>query len=87
MPYELARFGVTDMMGCRGRLRGLFDDDPGSTAGAAQRVVDFFYNELVDERGTPRAHWSAFSRPSVSMLSMPGSRIRAEDSRIGLTRR
>ncbi|HEV7571201.1 MAG TPA: hypothetical protein VGQ21_06845 [Thermoanaerobaculia bacterium] len=53
MPYELARFGVTDMMGCRGRLRGLFDDDPGSTAVAAQRVVEFFYRELTDARGEP----------------------------------
>jgi len=53
MPYELARFGVTDMMSCRGRLRGLFDEDPGSTSAAAQRVVDFFYNELVDEHGVP----------------------------------
>jgi hypothetical protein len=53
MPYELARFGVNEMMACRGRLRALFDEDPGSMAGAAQRVVDFFYRELVDERGAP----------------------------------
>jgi hypothetical protein len=53
MPYELARFGVTDMMSCRGRLRGLFDDLPAGAAGAAQRVVEFFYHELVDEHGAP----------------------------------
>jgi hypothetical protein len=51
MPYDLGRFGVTEMMRCRGQLRNLFDSDPGSTAAAAQRVVDFFYNELVDESG------------------------------------
>jgi len=53
MPYELGRFGVTEMMLCRGQLRGLFDDDPGSVTAAAQRVVEFFYRDLVDATGTP----------------------------------
>jgi hypothetical protein len=48
MPYDLERFGVTEMMRCRGQLRSLFEDDPGSVAAAAQRVVEFFYRELVD---------------------------------------
>jgi hypothetical protein len=51
MSYELARFGVTEMMRCRGDLRTLFDDDPGSVTAAAQRAVEFFYRELVDGRG------------------------------------
>jgi len=53
MPYEIATFGVNEMMACRSRLRSLFDDDPGSMASAAQRVVDFFRNEFVDECGAP----------------------------------
>ena len=53
MPYEIARFGVNEMMACRGRLRSLFDEDPGSLAKAAHRVVDFFYHEFVDEHGAP----------------------------------
>jgi hypothetical protein len=53
MSYELAHFGVTDMMSCRGRLRGLFDGLPAGAAGAAQRIVDFFYREFVDEHGAP----------------------------------
>jgi hypothetical protein len=53
MPYELAKFGVTEMMDCRSRVRSLFDDDPGSPHAAAQRVVDFFYGELVDDAGKP----------------------------------
>jgi hypothetical protein len=53
MPYDLARFGVTEMMRCRGQLRGLFDDGPGTIAAAAQRVVEFFYREFVDGNGAP----------------------------------
>jgi hypothetical protein len=53
MPYDLGRFGVTEMMGCRAHLRGLFAEDPGSVVAAAQRVVEFFYRELVDEDGAP----------------------------------
>lgn len=55
MPYEIATFGVNGMMHCRGRVRSLFDDDPGSLASAAQRVVNFFYHEFVDEHGAPAA--------------------------------
>lgn len=51
MPYEIGTFGVNEMMACRGRLRSLFDDDPGSMTIAAQRVVDFFRHEFVDEHG------------------------------------
>jgi hypothetical protein len=53
MPYNLGRFGVTEMMRCRGELRGLFSDDPQSITAAAQRTVEFFYRELVDARGAP----------------------------------
>lgn len=53
MPYEIARFGVNEMMACRGRLRSLFDEDPGSLANAAHRVVDFFRHEFVDGHGAP----------------------------------
>jgi hypothetical protein len=53
MPYDLARFGVTEMMRCRGDLRGLFGDDPGSITAAAQRTVEFFYRQLVDAGGAP----------------------------------
>jgi two-component system NtrC family sensor kinase len=53
MPYELSRFGVTEMMHCRSRLRGLFDQEPANVNEAAQRVVDFFYRELVDAEGAP----------------------------------
>jgi hypothetical protein len=53
MPYDLARFGMTELMDCRGRVRSLFDDDPGTPIAAAQRVVDFFYRELTDANGAP----------------------------------
>jgi hypothetical protein len=53
MAYELTRFGMPEMMDCRTRLRGLFADVPATPAAAAQRVVDFFYNELVDGNGAP----------------------------------
>jgi hypothetical protein len=53
MPYNLSRFGVTEMMSCRTDLRALFANDPGDVATAAQRVVEFFYREFVDERGAP----------------------------------
>ena len=53
MPYELSRFGFKDMMACRGRLRELFADDPPTLEDAADRSVEFFRRELVDEQGAP----------------------------------
>jgi hypothetical protein len=53
MPYNLSRFGFSDMMDCRGRLRDLFSDDPATLEDAAERAVEFFRRELVDDRGEP----------------------------------
>ena len=53
MPYNLSRFGFGDMMDCRGRIRDLFADDPPTLEAAAERAVEFFRRELVDERGQP----------------------------------
>jgi hypothetical protein len=53
MPYELARFGFREMMDCRGRIRELLDDDPGTLEEAAGRAVEFFHRELLDDRGAP----------------------------------
>jgi hypothetical protein len=53
MPYDLGRFGVSEMMRCRGDLRSLFDKDPGSVTGAAQRVVEFFYHQIVNGQSRP----------------------------------
>jgi hypothetical protein len=53
MPYALATFGFTEMMSCRARLRSLFDDEPGTLAEGAERVVRFFHRELTDDRGDP----------------------------------
>ncbi len=53
MPYNLSRFGFGDMMDCRGRIRELFADDPPTLEAAAERSVEFFRRELVDERGQP----------------------------------
>ena len=53
MPYNLSRFGFGDMMDCRGRIRELFADDPPTLEAAAERAVEFFRRELVDERGQP----------------------------------
>jgi hypothetical protein len=51
--YNLSRFGFNDMMDCRTRLRTIFEEDPASIEEAAQRVVEFFYRELVDDHGKP----------------------------------
>jgi hypothetical protein len=53
MPYNLSRFGFGDMMDSRGRIRDLFGDDPATLEEAAERAVEFFHRELVDERGEP----------------------------------
>jgi hypothetical protein len=53
MPYNLSRFGFTEMMDCRGRIRDLYADDPPTLEDAAERAVEFFHRELVDERGQP----------------------------------
>lgn len=53
MPYTLSRFGFRDMMDCRGRIRDLFADNPATLEEAAERAVEFFRSELVDERGQP----------------------------------
>jgi hypothetical protein len=53
MPYNLSRFGFGDMMDSRGRIRDLFADDPPTLEAAAERAVEFFRRELVDEHGKP----------------------------------
>ena len=53
MPYNLSRFGFGDMMDSRGRIRDLFADDPPTLEDAAERAVEFFHRELVDEHGAP----------------------------------
>lgn len=53
MPYNLSRFGFGDMMDCRGRIRDLFADDPPTLEAAAERAVEFFRRELVDEHRQP----------------------------------
>ncbi|HYH08677.1 MAG TPA: hypothetical protein VEK11_16600 [Thermoanaerobaculia bacterium] len=53
MPYELSTFGFNDMMECRGRIRALFADDPPTLEDAAERAVEFLYNEYVDGTGAP----------------------------------
>jgi len=53
MPYNLSRFGFGEMMDCRGRVRDLYADDPATLEDAAERAVEFFHRELVDERGQP----------------------------------
>ena len=53
MPYTLSRFGFRDMMDCRGRIRDLFADNPATLEEAAERAVEFFRSELVDERSQP----------------------------------
>ena len=53
MPYNLSRFGFGDMMDSRGRIRDLFAGDPPTLQDAAERAVEFFHRELVDEHGAP----------------------------------
>ena len=53
MPYALSRFGFTDMMDCRARVRTLFSENIQTFADAAERSVEFFHRELIDERGEP----------------------------------
>ncbi|MGZ4810531.1 MAG: hypothetical protein ACXV7D_14500 [Thermoanaerobaculia bacterium] len=51
--YNLERFGFTDMMDLRARLRSIFDEEPASIAEAGQRIARFFYEELADGSGRP----------------------------------
>ncbi len=51
--YNFTQFGFRDMMDCRTRLRSIFDEEPSTLAEAGQRVVRFFYDGLLDERGQP----------------------------------
>jgi hypothetical protein len=53
MPYLLSTFGFREMMECRGRIRDLFVDDPPTLEDAAERAVEFFRHELVDDGGAP----------------------------------
>ena len=53
MPYNLSRFGFGEMMDCRGRIRDLFSNDPPTIEDAAERAVEFFHRELVDDDGAP----------------------------------
>jgi hypothetical protein len=51
--YNLARFGFSDMMDCRARLRSIFDEEPATVTEAGERVVRFFYGQLADASGQP----------------------------------
>lgn len=51
--YNFSQFGFRDMMDCRTRIRGIFDDEPETLAEAGRRVVRFFYDGLLDEQGKP----------------------------------
>lgn len=63
MPYSLGSFRFTDMMDCRARVRNLFDDAPPATVSeAAERVVQFFYSELLDADGGPACALARFFR-------------------------
>lgn len=53
MPYRLSTFGFKEMMDCRNRVRDLFSSPPETMSEAAQRAVDYFYSELVDDSGAP----------------------------------
>lgn len=53
MPYDLSRFGFRDMMDCRSRIRDVFAADPPTLEDAAERAVEFFHRELLDEQGAP----------------------------------
>jgi hypothetical protein len=53
MPYELRRFGFTEMMDCRGRIRELLSADLPTLEDAAERAVEFLHRELVDDQGAP----------------------------------
>jgi len=66
MPYALRTFGFTDMMDCRTRVRGLFDEaTPATVEEAAERVVRFFYDELVDDSGAPACALVRFFRTAA----------------------
>ena len=51
--YNLTRFGFSDMMDCRTRLRSIFDEEPATISEAGERVVRFFYREFGDAAGQP----------------------------------
>jgi hypothetical protein len=51
MPYTLSRFSFTEMMDCRARIRALLKGDFPSYAAGAERIVDFFHEELRDDEG------------------------------------
>lgn len=53
MAYAIQRFGFTEMMDCRGRIRDLFADNPSTLEEAAARAVRFFHDEFVDDDGRP----------------------------------
>lgn len=51
--YNLERFGFTDMMDLRARLRSIFDDEPATIGEAGQRIARFFHDEFTDGSGRP----------------------------------
>lgn len=51
--YNLSRFGFSDMMDLRARLRSIFDEEPATIGEAGQRVAKFFHHELADGSGKP----------------------------------
>lgn len=53
MPYNLQEFGFADIMSCRQRIRQLFDREIRTVAEAAERTVNFFHDEFIDDSGAP----------------------------------
>jgi hypothetical protein len=53
MPFVLSRFGFVEMMECRNRIRSLLGDDLPTFEDAADRAVQFFYEEFTGEDGLP----------------------------------
>lgn len=49
--YKLRDFGFREMMDCRTALRQLFDEQPATFGGAAEKVVQFFYQNLITPQG------------------------------------
>lgn len=76
MPYSLSRFKFNDMMDCRARVRSLFiDRDPATFAEGAQRIVEFFYDELVDENRQPACALVRFFKTHLYRDLDPESRV------------
>ena len=49
--YNLEKFTYREMMDCRAAIRELFTDEPECVGDGAERVVNFFYDNLLDGEG------------------------------------